>query len=56
MGMMLQSPFLDGDNIYVRQLKGREQEIFSLFPQRPGYQFCYNAKSGQFELTRVAHP
>ena len=54
MGMMLQSPFLDGDNIYVRQLKGREQEIFSLFPQRPGYQFSYNAKSGQFELTRVA--
>ena len=32
MGMIQQSPFLDGDNIYARDLPGRRQEIMARFP------------------------
>ncbi len=50
MGMMLQSPFLDGDNIYVRELKGQEQTILDSYPGRRAYRFYRDPKTGQFTL------
>jgi hypothetical protein len=50
MGMMLQSPFLDGDNIYVRNLPGRSHEILDRYPHRPAYLFFRDPQSWRFRL------
>lgn len=53
MGMILQSPFLDGDNIYARDLPGRGDEIISRFPGRPVWIFRHGKNSSPFVLERL---
>ena len=45
MGMMLQSPFLDGENIYVRDLKEQRELILKNYPELVPYVF-YRAPEG----------
>jgi hypothetical protein len=50
MGMIRQSPFLDGDNIYARDLADRRQELFKQFPSKPVWNFYRDPKTQQFVL------
>ena len=56
MGMMLQSPFLDGENIYVRDLKEQRELILKKYPELLPYIF-YRAPEGfRLEPLSESHP
>lgn len=52
MGMALQSPFLDGDIIYVRDLGDGREELMSRYPGRAAYRF--HREEGKFALRRLS--
>jgi hypothetical protein len=54
MGIIRQSPFLDGDNIYARDLAGRRQEIIARFPGRPVWVFSFDKRTNRFALEPLA--
>jgi hypothetical protein len=54
MGMIQQSPFLDGDNIYARDLAGRRPEIIARYPGRPVWVFSFDRQANRFKLEPLA--
>jgi hypothetical protein len=56
LGMMLQSPFIDGGNLFVRDLEGRQGEVLDLYPEKNAYRFHFDSASWNFRLDPFPGP